>query len=455
MNEFLAIVTLVILIVLIVRTILVWHMRAFLSPALYFGAIWALGVLGVTIFHPVGLLYEPYPQYIDELHILVSFTALCFLFWTKKGRKAVNDKQIQLNFTFDSVYVFFSILLFLIALYDFISLGGNLNMAQARQNVHEIQDSRSVIIGYGHTLLIPLSVYGGYKLVSFLSSGISLFSPKMLFFILPLLSGFIFSVDVGGRVDVVYSFANYFLGMALYLPLHTSVRRYKRVFVWIVLGAFMVTFFISGVANQRDLYGKGYNTDAEIYLTEESPVLGALYGPVSYVVSSYSGYQLRRVDAVDPNQLGYGMYTFNGFINWTLPFSGLIGLGDFSIAKTFGIYYYNQETYDYQRELYYTTHSCYIPMIKDFGFWGSLICIFFLTLISHNAFVAIQKRKSLEYACSLFFYILFWNYWSRSNFYGTLSSTVLMQLYGFLIIDIANLLVGKPRNRSFDYKRHI
>ena len=272
MDELLALTTLFILVVLIVRTIRVWHFRALLSPAFYFGAIWFLGVLGVSIFHPVGLLYEPNPQYIDELHVLISFTALCFILWSKKGRKTVNENHIQMNFTLVWVYNFLSIILFLIALYDFISLGGNLNMGYARENVHKIQDSRSVIIGYGHTLLIPLSIYGGYKLVLQLSKGYSLFSPKLVFLILPILSGLIFSIDVGGRVDVFYSFLNYFVGIALYLPLHTRIKDYKRVFAWSVVGILIITLFISGVANQRSIYSKGVIDEAEEYLSEKSLV---------------------------------------------------------------------------------------------------------------------------------------------------------------------------------------
>ena len=168
-----------------------------------------------------------------------------------------------------------------------------------------------------------------------------------------------------------------------------------------------------------------------------------LYGAISYIQPSYLGYQYRRDDAVDLNNLGYGKYTFNGFINWELPFSGRFGLKNSSIAHLLGIYYHNQETYDFTRDYYYVTHSAYIPIIKDFGFKGAFIAIFFIVFITHTLFIKIQERSEIKYATTFFFFYLFFDYWSRSNFYGSLSSSILIPLYSFLLIDIINFITHK------------
>ena len=161
-----------------------------------------------------------------------------------------------------------------------------------------------------------------------------------------------------------------------------------------------------------------------------------MYGPIEYMMLTYVGYQFRRDDAVDLDNLGYGQYAFNGFINWTIPFAGQLGMGDVSIANALDIYYDNQETYDYERVAYNCTHSLYIPLVKDFGTSVLIyIVIVVLTYAAHFLFVKIQRKKYIGYACSLFLYYLFWNYWVKSNYYGTLSSTILIPFYGFFIVD--------------------
>lgn len=439
MNLYISITTLLILIILVVREVRIWKMRSLLSPGLYFGLIWGLGCLGLSILSPVGLVFERNPQYIDELNILVSFTAICFIIWTKKGRNEVIEEPITLNISDYRTYKILSFVFFVGALYDFISLGSNFNMGEARANLHDILGARSVIIGYIQTLSIPLSVYAGYSMVNKIQKvGSTEKSWSWLF--LPLVANLIFSVSIGGRVNVVFCFSEYLLGFSFALPLNQSLKNVRKTIVLIAFFALFVMYFITAVSNQRNTYSSGQRSEVEVYLSNRSPVLGAIYGPISYIISSYNGYQLRRVDAVDLEHLGYGQYTFNGFINWTLPFSSQLGFKDFSIAKIFDIYYNNQETYDFERELYYTTHSCYIPIIKDYGFFGAFICIFFLTFIAHNLFVKVQKKDSITYVSSIFLFYLFWHYWNHSNFYGSLSSSILVPFYGFLFVDIIKYL---------------
>lgn len=448
MNYTLSIITTVVLIFTCFREFRIWKLRALLSPALYFSISWAFGTLGLSILGPVGLIYDPHPKYIDELNILVLFTALCFCFWSKKGRNKIVEDDIKINYSLVSVYNVLSVLFFLAAIYEFISLGGNLNMAASRDAVHETSAQRSTIVNYASTLDFPLSIFAGYQIIKSIVKKEHFKFLRILFLILPLFGNLIFSINLGGRVNFVYCFITYLLGVALALTVNQSLKEYRKPMLIVSSAGIGVLLFISAVGNQRDEYKTGEKNLAEQYLSQKSPLLGAIYGPVSYMIASYNGYQLRRLDAVDINHLGFGMYTFNGFINWTLPFSSQFGLGDASIAKSLGIYYYNQETYDFHRELYYTTHSGYLTLIKDFGFWGTLICIFILTLVSHNLFVGIQTKKKIMYASSLWLYYLFWIYWVKMNFYGTLSNTVLIPLYGFLISDIANYLIaGKKTNK--------
>lgn len=443
MHPIISIVALIINIMLVVKQIKIWKLRVFLSPGFYFGILWSFGLLGVVILHPVGLLFEKNPQYIDELSVYVGFTALCFWLLTSKGKDKVNLETINMVFP-KQVFNFLSFIMMIMAVYEFVRTGASWeNMGGARLAVHETQASRSFIVNYGFIVSASLSIISGHELMLRLSKQ-SIYKGFSIILLFPLFSNLLMSISVGGRVNFTYSMTYYLLGAAFVFDLKGSfahtLKTYKRQIVIILLSLMIVVGFITYIGNQRSIYSKERTDYAEQYLSEISPVLGVIYGPVNYVIASYDGYQLRRVDAVDPDHLGYGRYTFNGFINWTLPFAGQLGLSNFSIAKLLGIYYFNQETYDYERERYYTTHSCYIPIFKDFGYWGSFLCIIFLTVIAHNLFVKIQSRKKIKYCCSLWFYLLFWDYWVKSNMYGTLSASVMVSLYGLLFVDIIILV---------------
>lgn len=436
MSTQIAFLALVCQVLLFIKVIRIWKYRALLSPALYFSIMWSLAYIGLLILKPAGLLFERYPHYIDELNILTGFTAICFYSIVGKGRKTIVEHGVEIRISSMKVYKVLAVLFFVGAVIDFIRLGGNLNMGAARYNLVSIQSSRPTWINYITTLSLPLSVFAGYKLFKCLVSKSYTYS-NLLFLIVPLLGNLLFSINVGGRVDIIFCFAQYLIGFSLALPIHGSLKAYKKPLQAVAIISFLLVSFISVVANQRDKYS-GSDSDVLGYLQSTNPIIKTLSGPIQYMLASYAGYQLRRVDNVDENHLGYGRYTFNGFINWTLPFASIYGLGDVSIAKSLGIYYYNQETYDGVRELYYTTHSCYIPIVKDFGCKGAFLCIMILVYLSHYFFIAIQRKQFIFNATSLFMYYLFWDYWIHSNFYGTLSSSILIPLYGFLIIDLAN-----------------
>ena len=83
MSYIIAIITLVLLAVLTLYQIKIWKLRVLLSPAFYFSIMWMMGPLGCLVLYPLGFFYDPYPEYINELNVLVGVTSICFLFWTK------------------------------------------------------------------------------------------------------------------------------------------------------------------------------------------------------------------------------------------------------------------------------------------------------------------------------------------------------------------------------------
>lgn len=442
MNVSIAVLTLIVLVFGIYNQLKVWKVRAFLSPGFYFSFMWMLGVIGVLLFKSVGILNEAYPEYIDELNILVGYTSICFSILARKGRKKVSDNSISITNYINSfrLYKIVSLLYLIIAIYVFFVEGTGFDFASARNNMHETIENRSFLITYFRLISLPLSIFAGNRLMQVLLKYKKANLIQYVYLFLPFVSDTLFSLTEGGRVAMVYSMLMYVIGGVLLIPIKFDLKRNKNIIVLGVLIALSINFMISWVGSVRS-ENDSQNIEKEL-VKEKLGAFGVAFGAIEYMSASYIGYQYRRVDAISP-QLGYGQYSLNGFINWQIPFAGRFGVSDASIAGALGIYYFNQETYDFHRDYYYVTHSAYLPLIKDFGFYGAFIAIFLLVLISHNLFVKIQLKPIYNYSTNFFFYYLFFIYWTKSNFYGTLSDTVLIPLYGFLIVDILNVLNKK------------
>ena len=451
MNIVIAYTTLTILVLLVWRQIKVWRTRVLLSPGFYFGALWTLGVFGSTVFFGLELIPTRFPQYINELNILVGFSGLCFLFITPVGRSKINTDAIDVDFTSKRVFKILSLLSLLAAMYEFARTGFNLNMGAAREDMHDIIDGRPSWVGYLSMAVVPLSIWAGSKIIHIIMSKTRVSIVDAFFLSVPLVANLIFSITVGGRVDFVYCFVNYLIGMSFALPINKSLKEIKKPLLLMFASLLVVMVFITAVAKQRTENSTGQMSEMQEAFEDMYPKAKFMYGPVAYMTETYVGYQYRRDDAVDLKHLGYGRYTFNGFINWTLPFAGAFGMADKSIANALGIYYNNQETYDFQRDFYYVTHSGYIPMVKDFGVMGSLFCIVFLVIVAHLLFVGIQRRRSIKRATVLFVFMMFLFYWLKMNYYGTLSASVIVGLYGYLIVDIFNIFINPLTFKRSDY----
>lgn len=446
-------VALVLLILLVQQQIAVWRWRCLISPAFYFGVVWSLGVIGNMVFDSAGLLVKLHPEYINELNGFVAFTAFCFLLFTRVGARGVRrDAIVQIHFIRKySLFNLLSLLLLAVAVATFVKAGASLDMGQSREDMHDNVENQSAIVGYVQTVATPLSIFAGSVCAGLMAGRLRLSVPQKLLTFTPLLANLFFSLYLGGRVNFVYGAIDYLVGFCLAMQIKENARVSGKVIRWAVAGFLVLNIFITAVAWQREQH---YGNAHYERVVRDNVALAVAYGPIEYVNSTYIGYQCRRVDAVDLDHLGCGMYTFNGFINWTIPFSDKLGIKDVSIAKVLDAEYDSQETYDFERVYYYMTHSCYIPLVKDFGVYWIYVVIFLLTLLSHLLFVNVQSYRVINRCVGLFFYYLFFNFWLRSNYYGTLSNSILVAMYGFLIIDILSVnYVRQRRNKRHSKKR--
>lgn len=442
----LEIINLVAQIFLVVYSIKVWHWRCFLSPGFYFGFIWMFGALGSRLFIELGILKVVSADNIAELNRFVLFTALCFIFFTWKYRNKVSKNSIVKIKLLNNMHWFgaLSFATLLIALWTFISAGANFDMGASREAMHSNVANQSVFTGYGQALALPLSIIAGSVLGQIILKRRRFTLYNIIILFIPLIANLIFSIYLGGRVNFVYGFIQYGIGFCLNLKINQELVVSKRILKLTIVSIIILSTFTTLVAAQRQKHYGGTSRQYEL-VAKQGFLYAIFYGPMEYMTSSYLGYQYRRNDAVDENDLTYGTRTFNGFINWTLPFAGRFNLQDFTIADALGIRYDNQETYDYSRIYFYTTHSCYIPLVKDFGPNGTFFAIIFLTWISTYLFIRLQQRKVICHASSIFLYYIFLEYWLKSNYYGTLSNPIMITLYGLLVFDFINYLSRQKR----------
>lgn len=432
----------IIQIILVGYSVKVWHWRCFLSPGFYFGCIWGIGTIGVLLFEEFDLIQIVYRENIKELYVFVGFTALCFLFFTWYYRNKI-DKNHLVEIDIIANYQWFkilSIIVLIISLSTFVSAGASFDMGNSREHMHEAVEKQSVFTGYGQGIALPLSIIAGSILGKLFQKKIRMKLWNKIFLFVPLIANLFFSIYLGGRVNFVYGFIQYAIGFCLTLKINSSKIISRKIFIIVLSGGIGLSVFISLVAAQRQQHYTGHSQQYEL-IAQQGPIYEVLYGPMEYMTASFNGYQFRRYDAVDEYHLGYGIYTFNGFINWTLPFANRFGLENTSIADLFDVRYNPQETYDYKRTFYYTTHSAYIPLIKDFGPNGTYFALIFITWISMYFFVRIQKKKSIKWATTIFFFYIFLEYWMKSNYYGTLSNTIAVTFFSLLLFDIINFFV--------------
>lgn len=423
-----------------------WKWRVMLSPGFYFAAFWILGTIGSSIFIEAGFLSDEYPKELNELNLLVGFTGLCFLFVTSKGKhKILNSKTIFNCLPSNKVFTIVSTIVLTLSLINFISHGASFNMGAAREAVHENVANQAFWVGYSQVLGLALSIVAGIFLCQIYLNERNASIKFKIVLLFPLIAQLFFSIYLGGRVNFIYCTIQYAIGFFLYLPFKIQTKLSKKlIFICLIIGT-LLSLFISIVSTQREEHYTGGSSKFTT-IVGDNKILSILYGPMEYMTASYLGYEWRRNDAVDLNDLTYGTRTLNGFINWSIPFSAKFGLEKFTIADLLDIRYNNQETYDFEREYYYTTNSCYIPIVKDFGLGiGTLLFIYFLVWIAHKLFISIQAKKEIRYMCSFFFFYLFLEYWIKSNFYGTLSNAVMMNLYGFIIFDLINRFTSKKK----------
>ena len=393
--------------------------RLVLHPATYFFLIWIVSVLSEWLFDSMNLVPIVDRRYINELLLYVGFTAFCFVCVLYCDKKNINN----INVSFDkfigniSVFKILTVLYLVSIVADFIINGRSLNMAENRAVMGESNNMAilKIIQSFGFLLQIISGYLFAERYLNKRDYSISYF-----WIILPMVVGLFSGVLIGGRNPIILMMKNVLVGIGfsiLYLKSKTQIRKFIIGGVLLLLVFSMFSTFVDdqrGDLANRSSFSENFDND----------ILKSVSGLMHYTTAHYVGYQYRRIDYVDENNLLYGAATFYGLGNFKMPLFPL----SFNIWKLFTDYTPKELYFELQYDYYYTTNSIYLSLMKDFGRFGMLFVIFLLVVITQRTYSALLAYRG-ENLLTLFLYLLLFSYWSSSNFDSSFAGPVYMTIF--------------------------
>ncbi|KAF0200321.1 MAG: hypothetical protein FD170_3579 [Bacteroidetes bacterium] len=455
-SDLISLITTILLVILLIRFYQVWGMKMLMHPGLYFNLIWLTSVISQWYLTKIELALLPFPEFADELNIFVGFTALCFLIFLSHGKRKSAQPATPLNYVYS--VKFYQILAFvslLSAFFMFFASGASFNLAETRLSgpannslISGGNKSGLYIIAQIATSFNPLmSIFAGYLIGMKIQRKEVLIS-SYFWLLAPFMIALIFMFTSGGRNPLAVGLKVYLLGFAFSMPQLLISKLRNKIFKYIFLILFGFTLFSTAAAVQRQIKMQSYNKflDATNY---DSKIIFAFSGILEYMSAHYWGYQLRRVDSMEP-ELGWGYNTFYGVIDAGIPFSGLMGINS-SLVNLLGIEEQDYlSSYNSGKEGSYTTTSVYLAIVKDFGVPGAFVFIFFFAFYTQWLFTRAMRKKYFK-ATNIFFLYLCFQFWASSNFGSAYNSnfSVFNLFILFFVFDyMQKIFANRPKIRN-------
>ncbi|WP_428109518.1 O-antigen polymerase [Caldisericum sp.] len=422
--------------------------KLLLHPGTYFGFIWLTAVISQLILELSGIKFlTPFPEFVNEMNVLVIFTGICFIFiiFLTPNYFRFNHK-IKILFINKSLYKIVSYLTLFGAtfklVYTWYMLGVAWNLAEirvayaAKRGYFNDTVSLFSLLSYMNFFYTVISIIAGYCIGLLFQFKRAPIRSRWLLSI-PFVVTIIYTLTIGGRNPLAYGIKLYLFGFALSLVPQTVRILSRKLIIYIILGVFSFFLFTTYVAEQRDEVAG--NISFSQYL--DNTYLKPFSGIIQYMNAHYWGYQLRRFDSFDPNNLGYGKYTFYGILNFRVPFSNALFGTDISILDFFSDLSYNKLDYFALqadgREGYYTTRSVYLEMICDYGQIGIFVFILVFVFLTNYLYILIEKRRLISVISILPLFFVF-SYWSSSNFQSVFATNVYGPIISFFVYDFLN-----------------
>lgn len=454
----LGIVTIAFLTINIIVILKLYGTKAFLHPGFSFSLIFALTVLSSLLVDATnGNMRIVFPEIFNELLYLVIFTGACLTLFAFQGRKTIVNHFPQLELdNFKNAFIYLAPICYLFSIIKYYRRGGSFNFQEMRDRMVELetkvfdtgsQSSFDSLIGYFELFNQVIMIYSGWEIALLLLNRKDDFQRKwntlllrILMFI-PILSSFIFSLSVGGRAVFISNIRFLFFGIILRLCSLKEInfKKMKHMFIYIFIVISLFSLYSNINLNQRYKAG-GFSARSTLL---DIPVINQFYSIIEYLNSANYGYQLRRMDYVTP-ELDYGQKSFGGIIFTRLPFSNILGINQ-SLGTYLGLEHkYTMKKMFLELEEENATHFSVIPTIfmtlyDDFGFIGSLIVIFFLSLISQYIFIRWFSSNHKGFLSFFFLLLVFW-FWSNAIFNPIFASGdpnnifIVLLLFDFIMI---------------------
>lgn len=424
-----------------------YGIKSLFHPGMFFCGLW---LCATTSFFILSLFPDSEcivdVEMVNELHSFVLFTALFFLIvknWGK-GEILANRSIWRLDY-FHALFRGAAIGTLVLAIIDFIARGANFNALEARLAMvdydtamfygEQSQSFLMTLIGVGVSVNYILCVVAGFEWGR--NSG----KINGKFLMLPLITGLIESIAVGGRLGVFWVLCYYFFGVSISGNAKFSRVQLKRILGIGIVLFILFTIFSSWVYQQRAL-GRSKDSTWNQY-----PVLAPVVSVINYFGSTYVGYQYRRNDFVtaEPEM---GKKSFGGLIFMSIPFSAHILGRESSLGAFLGLEQYTQKQMflDLAAEhapFFSSISPMYMLLYDDFGYLGTLVVCFGLVLLSHYIYLS-WFRSPHERLISIYFPLISFCFWS-SSFFDPFTSTASWKvlLLCILLLEIINIILPR------------
>ena len=228
------------------------------------------------------------------------------------------------------------------------------------------------------------------------------------YIVMPLLITVISSLAIGGRNPVVKTIKDYFLGLGTGVNVSRNKKVRNRLLIIMLVGLIGFMGFSTFISNDRaETYGANVREYSSKFASFSS-------GIMEYMSFHYWGYQLRRTDFSSGKDSTYGVATFYGLGNLSIPFSSSIGLKG-NLWSLLGVDYDPLDVYKSQVDGSYTTSTIFSLLVRDFGTEGTFFAIVLIVIMTQLIFLRTLKvtRRS---AMSLIPLLCVFGYWASSNF---------------------------------------
>lgn len=439
--------------------IYILRFRCLIHPGFYFAVIWLISTLSQWYLITLDFAFLPFPQYVDDLNVFVLFSSIFFSFWVIVYSSRIKSSPKSLGFAdHPRAYIILSYVTLFAAfakvIYIWMSLGIYFNLGAIRIAITDkSQGAENYNVGSGSVLYSFINYFNFfYKVVAIIAG--YYFCKKFVLkesvpvtnfqIAIPFIVSILYVLAIGGRNPLAEGLKLYLFGIALIIPYKVGAALGAKLLYRGLLLASFFLIFTTLVADQRAV-SRGTDSSIRLYESNFDKLMSGMY---DYMSSHYWGYQLRMNDSYDPQRLGYGYYTFEGFYVLQLPLAQYHGL-EGTAANFFGI---EENRIDYwylfQRDMpgYFTTRSVFLEAVMDFGKTGVIVFLFLFTWYS-TWIVARLNSKKFDSTRSLFFLYLCFAYWGASNFSPSYTTKIELLFLMFLLYDflVSQVFVNKSR----------